>query len=455
MGIDHKRIDELIEKERKVFLADYKKIVESPSISSHPEHKKDIEETARIAREFLKQAGAEVTVYATKGNPIVFGHFHYSDNAPTVAIYNHLDVQPATKGKDGWTREPFTFTEHEGRFYSRGTTDDKGPAMTAFWAAKIARALKLPINIEFIWELEEEIGSPHFMEFLEKAKTTIKADSILVSDTIWIDRGKPSVTMGLRGLLTIIMKLQTGAKDVHSGVGGGAARNPLAELIAVISQCFDAKTGNITIPGFEKTWTRISDEEREHFVQSGFTVENFKKALGLSHLRYEKLSDVVERIWAMPTFEVHGIAGGYQEAGVKTVVPPQGEAKVSFRLVPPQNPDEIFTLFKNYIHKLNPDIEVIKEAVLAPYAAPRDLPLRNKIKEALHFAFGISPAEVREGGSIGAVASMDKILQKPILFMGLSLPSDGYHGPDESFAWEQIQGGVKAFVKYFELLTQK
>ena len=455
MAITNKQIDEIIEKERKEFLADYKKIVESPSISSHAEHKKDILETVKIASEYLQKAGAKVTVYQTKGNPVVFGHFHYADNAPTVAIYNHLDVQPAAKGKDGWTREPFTFEEHKGRFYSRGTTDDKGPAMTAFWAAKIARELKLPINIEFIWELEEEIGSRNFMEFLEKAKHDIKADSILVSDTIWIDAGKPSVTMGLRGGLMFLLRLKTGEKDVHSGLTGGAARNPIAELCDIISKCFNAKTGEITIPGFDKTWTHPSNETKEEFMRSGFSVENFKKAHKLTLLRYSDPQEVMARIWAMPTFEVHGIVGGYQDAGVKTIIPPAAEAKLSLRLLPGQSCHEIFDLVKVYIKKLNPDVEIVLDATLEPYQSPRESPLRTKIKKALEFAFGTTPAEVREGGSIGAVVSMDKVLKKPILFMGLSLPSDSYHGPDESFAWEQIHGGVKAFVKYFELLTEK
>lgn len=455
MSVTAKEIDEIVEKEKASFLKDYKRIVESPSISALSEHKKDIQETAKIAAGFLRQAGAEVKVYETKGNPVVFARMENNPNAPTVAIYNHLDVQPATKGKDGWTRDPFTFEEENGRFYSRGTTDDKGPAMTALWASKIARQKKIPLNVEFIWELEEEIGSPNFSEFLEKAKSQFKADSILVSDTIWLARGKPVISMGLRGLLGVFLTIETGKKEVHSGLTGGAARNPIAELCQIISQCFNAKTGEITIPGFDKTWTAPTQEQKEEYIHSGFSLENFKTAHELFKLRTEDPGELASRIFASPTFEVHGIVGGYQGEGLKTIVPPKAEAKISLRLTPGQDPSHIFELLVKYIKKINPDCEVKKEKVLEPYAAPKDNPLVEKVEEALNFGFGATPAFISEGGSIGAVLTMDQILKKPILFMGLSLPEDGYHGPDESFAWEQIQGGVKAFVHYFELLSSR
>jgi len=453
MSVNKRDIETIIEKQRSDFLKDYKKIVESPSISAIPAHKKDIEETAKIASEYLKSAGAQVTVFQTKGNPVVFGRIETDPKAQTLAIYNHLDVQPAKKGKDGWTREPFTFEESNGRFYSRGTTDDKGPAMTALWAAKIAQELKIPLNIEFIWESEEEIGSPNFAQFLEEAKSTIKADSILISDTIWLARGKPVTSIGLRGLLGILLTIETGKKDVHSGLTGGAARNPIAELCEIIAKCFHARTGEITVPDFEKTWTKPTKEQKDSFVKSGFSVEYFKKAHELYKLRTDDPGDLASRIFASPTFEVHGIAGGYQEEGIKTIVPPRAEAKISFRLIPGQNPDEIFELFQKHVKSINPDCHVKKESVLEPYSAPKNNPLLEKVGEAYDFGFGAKPAFVNEGGSIGAVVTMDKMLKKPILFMGLSLPEDGYHGPDESFAWEQIEGGVKAFVRYFELLS--
>src|ERR1043166_6318188 len=251
MALNKKDLETKMDQQKESFIQDYKTIVESPSISALPSHKKDIEMTADIAITLLKENGASVAkIVRTKGNPVVFGRFENKKGAPTVAVYNHLDVQPATKGKDGWTREPFTFTEEKGRFYSRGTTDDKGPAMTALWGARLAKELGVHTNVEFIWELEEEIGSPNFAEFIDKAKGEIQAKSILVSDTLWLSPNVPSITNGLRGLVTMVVRLRTGKKDVHSGVTGGAARNPIAELCDIVSKCVNAKTGEILIPGF-------------------------------------------------------------------------------------------------------------------------------------------------------------------------------------------------------------
>jgi acetylornithine deacetylase/succinyl-diaminopimelate desuccinylase-like protein len=455
MSVTAQQINSLIASQKATFLANYKRIVESPSVSAQHEHHPDILETAKIAASYLKDAGAQyVKIYETKGNPVVFGRITNKEGAPTVAIYNHLDVQPAAKGKDGWTRDPFVFTEENGRYYSRGATDDKGPAMTALWGAKIARELGVETNIEFIWELEEEIGSPNFEEFITKAQGDIKAKSVLVSDTLWLSPEIPSITRGLRGLQGFLVRLRTGQKDVHSGVAGGAARNPVTELCGLIAKCVDAKTGDILIPGFDKTWTRPSKEELNDHVRSGFSVDTFKAANKLSSLRYTTPEDVISRIWFSPTFEVHGIAGGYQDEGLKTVVPPFAEAKISMRLVPGQNPDEIAKLFTSFAKSIIPDCEVVLEHGLFPYAAPSHLAENEYVAKAYEFGFGVKPASVREGGSIGAVVTMADKLQVPILFMGMSLPEDSYHGPDESFAWHQVEGGVRAFVKYFELFGE-
>ncbi len=449
-----KQIQSYIQKEKDDFIRDYKTIVESPSISSSKEHKKDILQTAQLAMTFLKARGFNSKLYETKGNPVVVGSYVCDPKAPTIGIYNHLDVQPATKGQDGWTMDPFVFQEKNGRFYSRGTTDDKGPAMTALWAASIAKRLGIKCNIEFIWELEEEIGSPNFKEFVLKAKNDIRSQSILVSDSIWVSNKQPAISMALRGLVSMIVKLKTAQKDVHSGLTGGAARNPLAEMCEVIAKCVDAKTGNILVEGFEGTWEKASPKELEDFKRSGFDVNYFKEAHGLTHLRTENALDIMERIWAKPTFEVHGIKGGYQGDGVKTVVPPYAEGKISCRLVMGQDPQRVFDLVKKHIQKINPMCEIELEGILEPYSTRIDHPLVEEIIKAEEFGFGKKPVLVREGGSIGAVLTMDKILNVPIMFMGLSLPEDGYHGPDESFAWAQIEGGVQSFVKYFDLISK-
>ncbi len=439
-----------VDARREEFTHDLKKIVEVPSVSAQVRHQGDIRHCAEVAAHLIKSAGATPEIVETVGNPIVVGEFVQDVNAPWIAIYNHIDVQPAEEGKDGWTRLPFRFEEQEGRYYGRGSTDDKGPAITALHAAQLSLKEGVPLNVRLIWELEEEIGSPSFEGFLAQHGARMKPDSVMVSDTIWLDAGKPAVPYGLRGLAGALLKLRTAAKDAHSGLTGGAARNPITELADVISRCVNARTGEILIEGFEKTWKPVSAQEANAFVDSGFSVEAFMEAHQLEKIRSEDPAEVTQQIWGRPTFEVHGIAGGYQDEGIKTVVPPWAEAKVSMRLVPPQDPDECIALLRAHVKKLNPDVAVTSEKGLKAYAGSHTGPYADAASDALEFGFGDRPAFVREGGSIGAVLSMAEAWNVPITLLGLSLPEDGYHGPNESYAWGQARGGMLTFVHYFE-----
>jgi acetylornithine deacetylase/succinyl-diaminopimelate desuccinylase-like protein len=443
------RVDQL----RPVFADHLKTLVEIPSVSAQSRHKDDMRRCAEAAAALVRAAGGTADVVATPGNPVVVGRLAGEAEWPEVVVYNHIDVQPAEEGKDGWTRAPFAFAEEEGRYFGRGSTDDKGPAVTALLAARLAREERIPLNVRFVWELEEEIGSPSFESFLASPGAGKAPDSVLVSDTIWLAAGKPAVPYGLRGLAGGLLKLRTAQKDAHSGLTGGAARNPVAELADVVARCVDARTGTILIEGFEKTWRPISDEEAKDFTASGFSVDAFKRAHQLDRLRSEDAAEVTQRIWGRPTFEVHGIAGGYQDEGIKTVVPPFAEAKVSMRLVPPQDPEECLGLLRAHVKKLNPDVEVTFEKGLRPYSGARTGPHAEAAADALEFGFGARPSWVREGGSIGAVLSMAEAWRAPITLLGLSLPEDGYHGPNESYAWGQARGGMMTFVRYFERLA--
>jgi acetylornithine deacetylase/succinyl-diaminopimelate desuccinylase-like protein len=274
-----------------------------------------------------------------------------------------------------------------------------------------------------------------------------------VSDTIWISRGKPAIAYGLRGLAPFRIILQTGSKDVHSGLTGGAARNPLGELCQIAAECYDATTGRVKIPGFYDNVLKLSEEELEGFVASGFNTRRFKTAHELKSLRVQDEKEVVKRIWASPTFEVHGVAGGYTGPGVKTAIPPAAELKVSMRLVPNQKPDQVFRLVRSFIKKRHPDAQILPESFLKPFLGPRHGPHFEAARSAMKAAFGKEPALVREGGSIGAVVTMQKYLRAPILLLGLSLPEHGYHAPNENFDWEQAEGGVRMFVNYFRNLA--
>ena len=434
------------------FEAKLKEWVETPSVSAAPEHRGDIERMADNAVAYIRECGGTADKVPTPGNPVVVGRFFSRPEHPTVTVYNHLDVQPANEPQ--WKRPPFVFHSENQRYYGRGTTDDKGPALTAFFGARQAFQKKLPINIQFIWELEEEIGSPNFEHFIKANLHSLRTDSVVVSDTIWIARGKPAVGYGLRGLAPFRLLLETGTKDVHSGTTGGAARNPIGELCQIISECYDARTGKVKIPGFYKDVAKPTRQELSSFRSSGFNVNYFRKAHELKHIRSGSASDVMQRLWTQPTFEVHGMVGGYTGTGVKTAIAPAAEAKLSMRLVPNQNPDKVFALVRKFVKQRNPDVQVIPESFLSPFLGPREGPYIDAATDAMRFAFGKKPAFVREGGSIGAVVTMQKHMKVPIVFLGLSLPEHGYHAPNENYDWEQASGGARMFERYFENLVR-
>ena len=441
-----------VQSARQEFEEKLREWVEIPTISAEPDHKPDINRAASAVVQYLRSLGAEAAAIATPGNPVVVGKFITGTNRPTVTIYNHLDVQPANEPQ--WLSAPFVFHKEGDRYIGRGSTDDKGPALTALFGARYAVQNQTPINIQFIWEFEEEIGSPNFEHFMKAEAKDLATDSIAVSDTIWIARGKPAVAYGLRGLAPVRLVLETGTKDVHSGLTGGAARNPIAELCQLISECYDVRKGRVRIPGFYDDVAKLSKAELDNFLASGFSVKQFKQAHELKKMREGDAAEIATRIWAQPTFEVHGMLGGYTGSGVKTAVPYRAEAKISMRLVPNQNPDKVLKLVRNFIKEKNPDVQFLPESYLSPYLGPNTGPHADAARDAMHRAFGKNPAFVREGGSIGAVVTMEKYLKAPIVFLGLSLPEHGYHAPNENFDWEQASGGMKMFATYFETLAR-
>ncbi len=440
-------------RERDLFEKALKEIVEIPSVSSEPARAGDIRRCADHAAGLIRLFGGEAKILETKGNPIVHGRFFVANDVPTVTIYNHLDVQPASRDTEPWDSDPFTFTKLGDRYFGRGTTDDKGPALTALWGIKAARENGVRININLLWELEEEIGSGNFEAAIRDNAKLIATDSVLVSDTIWVSRQQPACPAGLRGLQGFELALETGTTDQHSGVTGGAARNPIGELMKLVSEMYDATTGKVKIKGFYDDVEPPSKRELNEFRDSGFTVKKFKKDHLFKSIRTEEPVDVMKRIWAMPTFEIHGVTGGYQGPGIKTIIPPRASVKVSCRLVVHQDPRKIMKLIRDFVKQRNADVKIVGEAAMLPYMGPTTGPLADAVKSAMKFAFGREPVFVREGGSIGAVVSMEKILRCPVMFLGLSLPEHGYHAPNENYDWQQASGGMVAFAKYFGELS--
>jgi acetylornithine deacetylase/succinyl-diaminopimelate desuccinylase-like protein len=447
-GFSKKELRDYAAGQRGRFEGVLQELVDIPTVSVEPDRKSDVHRGAEYAVSLLKEMGGTAKLYETKGHPIVYGRFDRGADLPTVTVYNHLDVQPA-EGPD-WKTPPFKFMKQGDRYLGRGTTDDKGPAITALFGAKYAVDHGVPANIHFLWELEEEIGSPNFETTIKQNAKEFATDSVVVSDTVWVSRAQPAQPAGLRGLQGLRFELQTGQTDQHSGTAGGAARNPVTELCQLIADCVDGMSGKVKIPGFYTDVVPPTRRELTDLANSGFTVAGFKRDHLYKKLRVEDPLEVMKRIWMMPTFEVHGIAGGYQGPGVKTIIPPKATAIVSCRLVPNMNPKKIVEIITAFVKSKNPDVKVYAEHELPAYQGKTTGPYADAIRESIKLAFGKEPVFVREGGSIGAVLSMEKVLKTPVFFLGLSLPEHGYHAPNENYDWQQAQGGMAAFATYFQ-----
>lgn len=428
-----------------------KAFVEMPGVSMDPERTGDVVATAKLARDTFREFGFACRLLPTEGTPMVHAHSKKIPGAPTVTVYNHLDVQPGWGEHEG-TGDPFAFTPDptkDGRWFGRGTTDDKGPGLAALFGARYALDHGARVNVHFLWETEEEIGSPNFEKAVRREKQRLATDVVVVSDTVWVSRTKPACPAGLRGLQAYLFRLQTGKTDEHSGTTGGAARNPISEMVKVLAACVDGDTGRIKIPGFSDDVRALTPAERRDFRSSGFTIAQFKRDHNFKSVRARDAMDAMVRAWAKPTFEIHGIRGGHMGDGVKTIVPHYAEAKVSTRLVPDQDPRKQFRLVRDFVKSVNPDVKVSAEGSLAPHVSAIDGPWNDAVRSAMKFGFGKEPVFIREGGSIGAVPTMEKVLGCPVVFLGLSLPEHGYHAPNENFDWGQAAGGIASFAHLF------
>jgi acetylornithine deacetylase/succinyl-diaminopimelate desuccinylase-like protein len=450
-ALDRNELFSFAKSHRQEYEALLKRFVETPTVSCDPSHAGDIRAGLDLTVETLRNFGAKVDVYkVSKGNPLVHAAFGNSKTAPTVTVYNHMDVQPASRETEPWDSEPFVMTTKGDSYFGRGTTDDKGPALAALFGARAAMEAGVPINIRFLWEFEEEIGSPNFESIISKARSNLKTDSVVVSDTVWVSRNRPASSAGLRGLLGFLLRLETGEVDTHSGETGGASRNPIAELMRLVCDLYDPTSGKIKIKGFYDDVIPPSKRELNDWANCGFNARAFKKAHHLKLMRSEDPLEVMKRIWGMPTFEIHGVVGGYQGPGVKSIVPPRAEVKASFRLVPVQDPEKIKKQLTAAVRELNPDVKIQFESAAPAFRTVLEGPLPEALQRSVKFAFKRDAVFVRDGGTIGAMTSIEKVLRCPVLFLGLSLPEHGYHAPNENFDWQQASGGMVAFAKYFE-----
>lgn len=444
-------IRQYIKENEERFLEELFSLIRIPSISSKSEHKEDMTRCAERWQELLLAAGAEkAEVMPTEGNPIVYAERHVSDDAKTVLIYSHYDVMPA-EPLELWKTNPFEPEIRDGRIWARGADDDKGQAMIQVKAFEyLVRENLLKHNVKFIFEGEEEIGSPSLCSFISQNKELLKADVILVSDTSMLGAELPSLTTGLRGLAYWEVEVTGPNRDLHSGHFGGAVANPINVLCELMAQMID-ENGRITIPHFYDDVEDVPQSEREMIAQIPFDEEAYKKAIGVRMLRGEKGYSTLERNSCRPSFDICGIWGGYTGEGAKTVLPSKAYAKVSTRLVANQQHEKISELFVRYINDIAPDYVDVKVTPMhggEGYVCPITMPAYKAAEKGFEKAFGKKPLAVRRGGSIPIISDFERILGVKTVLMGFGLESDAIHSPNENFRLDILRKGIEAVVEF-------
>lgn len=429
-----------------------------PSVSTDTRHKGDVNNAANYLNERFKDAGLEnVTIYKTAGHPIVYGDWlHAGADKPTVLFYGHYDVQPPDP-LDLWTNDPFEPTVIDGKVYARGSADDKGQVYIHVKAisAYLKTGSPIPVNVKIIIEGEEEIGSPNLIPFLESHKDLLACDMVTISDTSMFAEDVPSITYGLRGLAYMEVEVFGPNRDLHSGVYGGAVANPLNVLCEMIASLKD-KNGVIQIPGFYDKVKPLTDEERAAYKALPFDEGAYAKELGVDETYGEWGYSSLERATGRPTLDVNGIWGGYQGEGAKTVLPAKAAAKISMRLVPDQNPDEISRLFEEHFNKIAPNsvrVEVHAHHGGYPVITELDFYGMRAAAQAFEDIYGKSPLFTREGGSIPIVAAFKNILGVSSILMGFGLNSDNIHSPNEKFSLKDFHRGIKTSARFLEVLA--
>lgn len=437
------------------FLEELKSLLRIPSISTLPEHKEDCRRTAEVLASELRRIGMEnVRLIETTGHPLVYADWLHAAGKPTVLAYGHYDVQPADPLNE-WRTPPFEPTERDGNLYARGAVDDKGQMYMHVKALEslLASTGKLPVNVRVLLEGEEEVGGEGIAEYVASKPADLEADFALVSDTEMFAPGLPTLCVGLRGMIYTEVEVKGARTDLHSGMYGGAAPNPFVALAQIIARLKD-EHGRIQIPGFYDDVVAPSKEELDAWKSLPFNEEEYReKEVGARELVGEEGFSVIERTWARPTLDVHGMPGGFTGAGAKTVIPAKALAKVSMRLVPAMTPGTAFEQFKSYVEKIAPKgVEVTVRLIHSGEACliPVDNPYVQAATRALHEVWGKDTVFIRSGGSIPIVGDFAKHLGLPSVMMGFGLPDDNLHAPNEKFHLKNFELGIRSIIRFLE-----
>ena len=445
-----------LQQNRMRHLGELQELLSIPSVSTDPGCAGDVKRAAKWLAGRLKKAGCtKVEVHSTKRHPIVYGEWLGEPGKPTILVYGHYDVQPVDP-LNLWKTDPFKPTVKDGRLYARGASDDKGQVIIHVNAleAHLASSGDCPVNVKFLIEGEEEIGSPNLEVFIAKNKKLLACDAVVVSDTAMFAKGRPSICYGLRGLAYMQVSVTGTNRDLHSGTFGGAVVNPANALVAMLDTLKD-KNGKIKIKGFYDNVARITPSERKAFAALPHSDLRFRQSIGAPALSGERGYSTLERIWCRPTLDINGIWGGFTGEGAKTVIPAVAHAKISMRLVPDQSPAEAEKKLTRHLKSVAPKsvrVEVRSLHGGEAWLAPTDHPAMLAASRAMQRAFGRKAVFVREGGSIPVVATFDKLLGVPCVLMGVGLQDDNLHAPNEKIDLDQFYRGIQAAVHLMEEL---
>ena len=452
-------IEAYLERTKDERLEEYIEFLQIPTIGSLPEHADDMARGAEWMARKLRDTGMEnVDISPTGGNPVVYADWLHAEGAPTIVVYAHYDVQPVDP-LDLWVRPPFEPRVENGRIYARGAADDKGQIHLHLWAARawMETEGRLPVNIRYVFEGEEEDGSPNFEAWLKANTARLGGDLVVVTDTGFYEGNHPALTVSLRGNTYFQIDVTGPSQDLHSGGFGGMVQNPANALIRIMASLRDGE-GRVTVPGFYDDAPVLSADERAEFERLPFDEAEFAEAIGVPELFGEPEYGPLERKGMRPTLDVCGMWAGFTGEGSKTIIPAHAHAKFSCRLAPGMDPNKTFERVRDAIMAVDVpgvEVEVRQLDEMWPFVVSPEHPAAQTAAACLRDVFGKDPYYIYEGGSIGAVASFDKVLQLPIVMLGFVNPDCNAHSPNESMVLENYEGGARTIARYWEALAQR
>jgi acetylornithine deacetylase/succinyl-diaminopimelate desuccinylase-like protein len=441
---------------RERYLRELTSWIACPSISADPAHAGDVRASAETAAALMRASGLSGEVLETAGHPVAYGEWLGAPGAPTILIYGHHDVQPADP-LELWTTPPFEANVRDGKIYGRGSVDDKGQVLMHLAAIEAHLRVngRLPVNVKVVVEGEEEIQSPNFEAFLARERERLACDVVVVSDTAVFAEDVPSLTVSLRGVVHVEVTVHGPSTDLHSGYFGGVVRNPLEALAQMLASLKD-DTGHVAVPGFYDGVRELTHAERAEYARLPYDEAREAGLLGVPELAGEAGYTPLERMWRRPTLEINGMYGGYQGPGGKTIVPSFGRAKLTARLVPAQDPAHVKRAITEHFARVAPRgvrVEIETQGDVRAVETSRDHPAVLAAARAMERGFGKPPAFIGTGGTIGPVSSFDRILGLPQVLIGVGLPDDAIHAPNEKFDLGQFYGGIETMAYLYDELA--